>query len=129
MLTGAAFRKSYLNEQKRTLVNFGSENCGYGIESGDTGGSDAFKPARKVSKMPFKVLDAPHLQDDFYLNLVDWSSTNLLAVGLSRAVYIYSAATSHVSHLCEVNSNDCITSLNWHARGNLLAVGTLSGQT
>lgn len=64
--------------------------------------------------MPFKVLDAPHLQDDFYLNLVDWSSTNLLAVGLSRAVYIYSAATSNVSHLCEVNSNDCITSINWH---------------
>jgi len=36
--------------------------------------------------MPFKVLDAPQLQDDFYLNLVDWSSTNILAVGLGRAV-------------------------------------------
>ena len=29
---------------------------------------------RKVSKVPYKVLDAPGLQDDFYLNLVDWSS-------------------------------------------------------
>jgi cell division cycle 20-like protein 1 (cofactor of APC complex) len=29
---------------------------------------------RKIPKMPFKVLDAPQLQDDFYLNLVDWSS-------------------------------------------------------
>ncbi len=28
------------------------------------------KPARKISKIPFKVLDAPELQDDFYLNLV-----------------------------------------------------------
>ena len=79
--------------------------------------------------MPFKVLDAPQLQDDFYLNLVDWSSSNLLAVGLSRAVYIYSAATQQVSHLCEVNQGDCITSINWHQRGTYLAVGTLNGQT
>jgi cell division cycle 20-like protein 1 (cofactor of APC complex) len=49
---------------------------------------------RKVSKVPFKVLDAPQLQDDFYLNLVDWSSTNVLAVGLMGAVYIWSAHTS-----------------------------------
>lgn len=28
---------------------------------------------RKISKTPFKILDAPALQDDFYLNLLDWS--------------------------------------------------------
>lgn len=49
------------------------------------------KPMRKVSKLPFKVLDAPQLQDDFYLNLVDWSSQNMLAVGLGTEVYIWSA--------------------------------------
>ena len=49
------------------------------------------KPTRKVSKLPFKVLDAPQLQDDFYLNLVDWSSQNMLAVGLGTEVYIWSA--------------------------------------
>jgi len=36
------------------------------------------KPIRKIPKVPFKVLDAPELQDDFYLNLVDWSSSNIL---------------------------------------------------
>jgi cell division cycle 20-like protein 1, cofactor of APC complex len=41
---------------------------------------------RKIAKQPFKVLDAPNLQDDFYLNLVDWSSTNCLSVGLSSCV-------------------------------------------
>ena len=30
----------------------------------------------------YQVLDAPALQDDFYLNLVDWSLNNTLAVGL-----------------------------------------------
>ena len=33
---------------------------------------------RRIPKVPFKVLDAPALKDDFYLNLVDWSSQNVL---------------------------------------------------
>lgn len=41
-----------------------------------------------------QVLDAPSLQDDFYLNLVDWSSQNVLAVGLGSCVYLWSASTS-----------------------------------
>lgn len=28
---------------------------------------------RKIAERPYKVLDAPALSDDFYLNLVDWS--------------------------------------------------------
>ena len=86
---------------------------------------------RKISKVPYKVLDAPQLQDDFYLNLVDWSATNVLAVGLQGAVYIWSAATSIVQKLCEVNveSGDQITSVNWSQKGNHLAVGTHQGKT
>lgn len=56
------------------------------------------KPTRKISKIPFKVLDAPELQDDFYLNLVDWSSLNVLSVGLGTCVYLWSACTSQVVH-------------------------------
>lgn len=59
------------------------------------------KPTRKISKIPFKVLDAPELQDDFYLNLVDWSSLNVLSVGLGTCVYLWSACTSQVNgHKC-----------------------------
>ena len=43
-----------------------------------------------------QVLDAPALQDDFYLNLVDWSAQNVLAVGLGPCVYLWSAYTSKV---------------------------------
>jgi hypothetical protein len=46
-----------------------------------------------------QVLDAPALQDDFYLNLVDWSSQNVLAVGLGSCVYLWSACTSKASLL------------------------------
>ena len=44
-----------------------------------------------------QVLDAPSLQDDFYLNQVDWSSQNVLAVGLGTCVYLWSASKSKVS--------------------------------
>ena len=57
-------------------------------------------PSRKIPKVPFKVLDAPALQDDFYLNLVDWSASNVLAVGLGSCVYLWSACTSKVTKLC-----------------------------
>ena len=58
-----------------------------------TSDSTTLKSVRKIPKVPFKVLDAPSLEDDFYLNLVDWSSTNILAVGLGTAVYIWSASS------------------------------------
>lgn len=36
------------------------------------------------------------IQDDFYLNLVDWSQQNVLTVGLGKSVYLWSACTSQV---------------------------------
>lgn len=62
------------------------------------------KPTRKISKIPFKVLDAPELQDDFYLNLVDWSSLNVLSVGLGTCVYLWSACTSQVCVICSLSA-------------------------
>ncbi|XP_036376967.1 fizzy-related protein homolog isoform X1 [Megalops cyprinoides] len=86
------------------------------------------KPARKISKIPFKVLDAPELQDDFYLNLVDWSAGNLLSVGLGACVYLWSACTSQVTRLCDLSvDGDSVTSVCWNDRGSLVAVGTHKG--
>jgi len=55
------------------------------------------KPPRKINKNPYKVLDAPDLTDDFYLNLVDWSAQNTLAVGLGHCVYLWNAQNSQAS--------------------------------
>ncbi|XP_052863074.1 fizzy-related protein homolog isoform X2 [Anopheles bellator] len=86
------------------------------------------KATRKISKIPFKVLDAPELQDDFYLNLVDWSAQNVLAVGLGSCVYLWSACTSQVTRLCDLSSDsNTITSVSWSERGHQLAVGTQHG--
>ena len=71
------------------------------------------KKHRKIAKIPFKVLDAPQLHDDFYLNLVDWSSCNNLAVGLSTCIYIWSASSSKVTKLHDLGPSDCVTSVCW----------------
>jgi hypothetical protein len=43
-------------------------------------------PKTQVKKIikpePEKILDAPELKDDYYLNLLDWSSKGQLAIGL-----------------------------------------------
>ncbi|GMR35943.1 hypothetical protein PMAYCL1PPCAC_06138 [Pristionchus mayeri] len=88
------------------------------------------KPQRKVPKNPYKVLDAPELQDDFYLNLVDWSSQNMLSVGLNQCVYLWSACNSQVIKLCDLaNDQDSVTSVQWTDKGDFLAVGTNKGIT
>jgi cell division cycle 20-like protein 1 (cofactor of APC complex) len=69
---------------------------------------------RSVCKTPYRVLDAPELADDFYLNLVDWSSTNVLGVGLGSCVYLWTAHNAAVSKLCNLaSSNDTISSVSW----------------
>ncbi|OWR42679.1 fizzy-related protein homolog [Danaus plexippus] len=86
------------------------------------------KATRKISRIPFKVLDAPELQDDFYLNLVDWSIQNVLSVGLGSCVYLWSACTSQVTRLCDLSSEgNAVTSVAWSERGHLVAVGTQKG--
>lgn len=74
------------------------------------------------------MLDAPELADDFYLNLVDWSSTNVLGVGLGSCVYLWTAHNAAVSKLCDLSAtNDTVSSVSWVQKGSNLAVGTLAG--
>lgn len=85
------------------------------------------KSHRKIPKNPFKVLDAPALKDDFYLNLIDWSAENVLAVGLKACVYLWSACTSKVTLLFELPESDHVTAVAWMEQGSHLAVGTETG--
>ncbi|OAL06214.1 WD40 repeat-like protein [Phaeosphaeriaceae sp. SRC1lsM3a] len=82
---------------------------------------------RAVSKVPYKVLDAPDLADDFYLNLVDWGSQNTLGVGLGSCVYMWNSSSGRVTKLCEL-ADDSVTSVNWIQRGSHIAIGTNRGQ-
>lgn len=90
-----------------------------------------FSPARKarlIPKHPDKNLDAPDLVDDFYLNLLDWSPSNIVAVALGQAVYLFNDSTGAVQKLLETGTpGNSVTSLTWGS-GNTLAVGMHSGE-
>ncbi|KAI3385887.1 hypothetical protein SNEBB_006296 [Seison nebaliae] len=89
------------------------------------------KPTNKIATTPFKVLDAPDLQDDYYLNLVDWSPQNRLSVGLGSCVYLWNACTSQVTKLCDISAaagdRERVTSVAWSERCERVAVGTVKG--
>jgi cell division cycle 20-like protein 1, cofactor of APC complex len=74
------------------------------------------RSARKISRTPFKMLEAPGIQDDFYLNLVDWSSRNILAVGLNSSVYLWNAATGCTEKMMELPDQQLVTSVRWVGR-------------
>lgn len=80
---------------------------------------------RYIPQAPEKILDAPELMDDYYLNLLDWSSTNILAVALGQTVYLWNATTGNIEELCSTSEeSDHITSVGWVQDGNYIAVGT-----
>ena len=83
---------------------------------------------RKINKLPCKVLDAPALQDDYYLNLIDWSAQNCLAVGLSSSVYLWNADNSKVTKLCDLGITDTVTSVAWSLKDSHFSMGTNSGE-
>ena len=89
---------------------------------------ESIKMRRKLNKMPFKVLDAPALQDDFYLNLIDWGRQNFLAVGLASNVYLWNGDNSKVTKLCDLGLSDTVTSVGWATKGNHFTVGTNNGE-
>ena len=72
-------------------------------------------------------MDAPALQDDYYLNLIDWSTQNILGVGLSSSVYLWNANNSKVNKLCDLGMSDSVTSISWATNGPHLSIGTNNG--
>ncbi|KAL2419928.1 WD repeat-containing protein slp1 [Exophiala dermatitidis] len=83
---------------------------------------------RRIQTAPERVLDAPGLVDDYYLNLLDWSSGNQVAIGLERNVYVWSADSGTVSCLLETSPDTYISSVKWSGDGAYVGVGLGSGE-
>lgn len=81
--------------------------------------------SRLIPQTPDRILDAPELRADYYLNLIDWSSQNMIAVALGEAVYLWNAGSGEIVELCHTeNPGDYISSVSWAFDGAHLAVGT-----
>ncbi|XP_017786330.1 PREDICTED: cell division cycle protein 20 homolog [Nicrophorus vespilloides] len=84
---------------------------------------------RYIPQAPDRILDAPDIIDDYYLNLIDWSGNNVLAAALGSHLYLWDAGTGKIEQLMELEGNDYICSVSWIQEGDFLAVGTMSGTT
>ncbi|GKY98216.1 hypothetical protein MPSEU_000779300 [Mayamaea pseudoterrestris] len=74
------------------------------------------KILRKVPSAPFRILDAPDIVDDYYLNLISWGKDNVLAVALAQSVYLWNAGNGDISNLVTLeneNNQDYVTSVSW----------------
>lgn len=83
---------------------------------------------RRIATAPERVLDAPGLIDDYYLNLLDWSSGNQVAIGLERNVYVWSADEGNVSCLMETTADTYVSSVKWSGDGAYVGVGLGTGE-
>lgn len=86
------------------------------------------KSTRHIPQAEDRILDAPELLDDYYLNLLDWGSINQLALALSGAVYTWNPSTGETQHLFQLEGEDYISSVSWIDQGSILAVGSSNGQ-
>jgi cell division cycle protein 20 (cofactor of APC complex) len=78
---------------------------------------------RHIPQAAERTLDAPDLLDDYYLNLLDWSVNNILAVALGSTVYLWDATTSSIEELLTVDEEGPVTSISWAPDGKYIAVG------
>ena len=53
-----------------------------GLYTNNHGPRPAKKSSRTLPTAPERVLDAPDLVDDYYLNLLDWGSNNTVSSAL-----------------------------------------------
>ncbi|KAG5055785.1 hypothetical protein JHK85_008295 [Glycine max] len=84
------------------------------------------KPRRYIPQSSEKTLDAPDILDDYYLNLLDWGSGDVLSIALGNTVYLWNASDSSTAELVTVDEEDGpVTSVAWAPDGRHLR--TLKG--
>ncbi len=93
--------------------------------NGSTGSSGTSK--RVIPTSAQRVLDAPGLLDDFYLNLLSWSSTNELAVALCESTYIWNAESGSVDLLGTAPDGSYVSSLSYTPDASFLGIGCGNG--
>ena len=131
ILSFAAEPPAASNEHSALLAAYARGEAGVGRGASHQT-AQAASQRRRVAMTADRVLDAPGLINDYYLNLLHWSSTNLLAIALSDSVYIWNADSGDVACLCSVatgeeSSEEIVCSVRFSEDGSYLAVGTSSG--
>ena len=80
---------------------------------------------RTIPSSPYKILDAPDLLNDYYLNLLHWGSNNILSIALSGSLYLWHPENGQTSSLVTLEGEtNYISSVQWSKNSKYLALGT-----
>ncbi|CAM0951073.1 unnamed protein product [Alopecurus aequalis] len=86
--------------------------------------TNSAKQRRKIPKFAERTLDAPGVVDDYYLNVLDWGSKNVVSIALENTLYLWNSSNSSTSELVTVDGDSGpITSVSWSCEGQHIAVG------
>ncbi|CCW62606.1 unnamed protein product [Phytomonas sp. EM1] len=99
------------------------------------------KNFRVISQTPERILDAADMIDDFYMNLMDWSTRGVIAVALQSSVYLWDSTTCKITQLpphttssslrvsdsMPSGAGKVVCSVSWTPDGQYLAVGSNDG--
>ena len=87
------------------------------------------KYTRHIPQSPERILDAPDLLDDYYLNLLDWNAQNILGVALGDSVYLWNAGNGGITQLMQTSGEGShVTSVAWSQKASLMAIGTSNNE-
>ena len=79
---------------------------------------------RQIPATAYKILDAPGIEDDYYLNLLDWSNLNMLAISRNGVVYQQNTETGETYSInLPQEYQDNTSSLAWNQHGWLIGLG------
>jgi cell division cycle protein 20 (cofactor of APC complex) len=119
----ASHATSHLDAQRNYLLHStGAASRGTASAAGATTAKKRTPPY-----VPERILDAPGFQDDYYLNLIDWSLANKVAIGLGDVAYVWDAESGEVKALEGSEDEVCVTAVSWSDDGSYLAIGKDTG--
>jgi cell division cycle 20, cofactor of APC complex len=95
--------------------------------NGSLPSSNGVVKSRKIATEPERILEAPDLVDDFYLNVVSWSCLNMVSVALHDQLYIWNGDVGTVNLLGQAPSGGYISSVDFSNDGVFVGVGLDSG--
>lgn len=112
----ASFKRQSYSMRKRSHYNYQQDS------------QPELVKLRKINTNPERILDAPGYQDDFYLNLLSWSSKNVLAIALETALYLWNGGSGDVTMIVDYETTK-ITSVIWSDDDCHLSIGKEDGNT
>lgn len=89
---------------------------------------NTFEEQRNLELKPYKTLKVPNIRDDFYLNLLDWSVKNDIALGIGDTVQLLNKNQTQKSVLCSYEDDNYASSLIFSNNGDQIAIGNSTGE-